>query len=129
MEKVHNKSEWSYNPSTENVVVFFLLGENDSGKTSWANVFFGLIHPSKIAVLSKEKNFGASMISERTDLLFIDEWVYETMAPDQMKTILQGGYFSQAVKHEKPKMTKMNGGIYITCQRMPKFGNNDVMSQ
>ena len=102
-----------------------VLGENDSGKTSWANVLFGLIHPSKIAVLSKEKNFGASMISERTELLFIDEWVYETMAPDQMETILQGGYFSQAIKHESPRMTNMNAGIYFTCQRMPNFGDDE----
>uniref|UniRef100_A0A7M5XD39 Uncharacterized protein n=3 Tax=Clytia hemisphaerica TaxID=252671 RepID=A0A7M5XD39_9CNID len=101
------------------------VGDNNSGKTSWGNVLFGLIHPSKIAVLSKEKNFGASMITERTELLFIDEWVYETMAPDQMKTILQGGYFSQAVKHEKPRMTKMNAGIYITCQKMPHFGDDE----
>ncbi|XP_066934470.1 uncharacterized protein [Clytia hemisphaerica] len=101
-------------------------GSNNSGKTSWANVLLGLIPHNNVAILSKEKTFGSMIINKRTELLFIDEWVYETMAPDQVKSILQGGYFSQAVKNQKPRRTKMNGGIYITCQAMPKFDSIDV---
>ncbi|XP_066922183.1 uncharacterized protein [Clytia hemisphaerica] len=101
-------------------------GSNNSGKTSWANVLLGLIPHNNVAIFSKEKTFGSMMINKRTELLFIDEWVYETMAPDQVKSILQGGYFSQAVKNQKPRRTKMNGGIYITCQAMPKFDSIDV---
>ena len=62
------------------------------------------------------------MISKCTELLYIDEWVFDTMSPDQIKSILQGGYFSQVVKNKAPRRTKMSGGIYITAQRLLKFG-------
>ncbi len=64
------------------------------------------------------------MITERTELLFIDEWVYDTMSPDQIKSILQGGYFTQAIKNQQPRRTMMNGAIYITAQALPKFGDD-----
>ena len=34
-----------------------------------------------------------------------------------LKSILQGGWFSQAVKNQASRRTRMDGGIYMTCHR------------
>lgn len=100
-----------------------VVGDRDSGKSSWANVLFGLIDRSKIAVLTKEQNFGASMIKDDTELLYVDEWTDKMMTPDLLKTLLQGGYFAQSVKHQSPQMQEMNAGVFITCNNVPSFGD------
>lgn len=106
-----------------------VVGAPDSGKSSWANIFFGLIPRSSIAVLTKEQNFGASMINAGTELLYIDEWTDAMLSSDQVKTIFQGGYFAQSIKHKTPKMEEMNAGVFITCNNLPSFGteNDNVM--
>ena len=99
-----------------------VVGASDSGKTSWANVFFGIIPRERIAVLTKEQTFGASMIEDDTELLYLDEWNKEMMTEDLLKTVLQGGYFPQAIKHSTPKMQDMNAGVYMTCNKLPDYG-------
>ena len=99
-----------------------VVGASDSGKTSWANVFFGIIPRERIAVLTKEQTFGASMIEDDTELLYLDEWNKEMMTEDLLKTVLQGGYFPQAIKHSTPKMQDMNAGVYMTCNKLPNYG-------
>lgn len=103
-----------------------VVGESDSGKSSWANVFLGLIPESKVAVLTKEKSFGASMIGDDTQLLYMDEWNQDMVSSDLLKTLLQGGYFPQSIKHKSPKMQTMNAGVYITCNNLPHFGEEDA---
>lgn len=49
-------------------------GGNNSGKLSWARIFFGLINRSKVASVTKEKTFSLSMVDENTDLIVIDKW-------------------------------------------------------
>ena len=98
------------------------VGQFDSGKTSWNRVFHGIIPASKMAVLTKEEKFGASMIQDDTELLCIDEWNKSTMTDDMLKTVLQGGFFAQAIKHAAPKMQQMNAGVYLTCNNVPNFG-------
>ena len=102
-----------------------VVGDRDSGKTSWANVLFGIIPEAKTAMLSKEKNFGASMISDDTELLYVDEWNSDMMTSDLLKTLLQGGSFPQSIKHATPRIQKMNAGVYMTCNILPSFGNED----
>ena len=99
-----------------------VVGEGDSGKSSWVRVLFGLIDHSKRAVLTKEQHFGASMIKDDTELLFVDEWNVKMMTSDLLKTLLQGGYFAQSVKHQSPQMQEMNAGVYLTCNNLPDFG-------
>ena len=99
-----------------------VVGAKDSGKTSWAKVFFGIVPKEKIAVLTKEGNFGASMIEDDTELLWVDEWTKEMMSEDLLKTMLQGGYFAQAIKHSQPKMQSMQAGVYLTCNKIPDYG-------
>ena len=102
-----------------------VVGESDSGKSSLANILFGLIPEEKIAVLTKEKVFGSSMIAEDTQLLFVDEWNADMMSSDLLKTLLQGGYFPQSIKHSSPKMQTMSAGVFITCNNLPTFGIED----
>ena len=99
-----------------------VVGEKNSGKTTWSKVFFGLIPKQKIAVLSKEDHFGASMINDDTELLWIDEWKKEMLSDDTLKTMMQGGYFTQSVKHQNPKMQNMQAGVYMTCNKIPNYG-------
>lgn len=103
-----------------------VVGASDSGKTSWANVFFGIIPRERIAVLTKEQTFGASMIEDDTELLYLDEWNKEMMSDDLLKTVLQGGFFPQAVKHSSPKMQEMNAGVYMTCNKLPDYGTEQL---
>jgi len=93
-----------------------VVGEKDSGKSSWARIFFGMMPKSKIAVLTKEKTFGASLIKDDTQLIYIDEWCKETVDADLGKTLFQGGIFAQAMKHRAPSMQDNQAGtltIYL----------------
>ena len=103
-----------------------VVGDKDSGKTTWVKVFFGLMQKEKIAVLTKEENFGAQMIQDDTELLWIDEWKKEMISDDLLKTMLQGGYFAQSIKHSSPKMQNMQAGVYVTCNNIPDYGAEQV---
>ena len=50
-----------------------VAGPKDSGKTSWASIFHPIITPGKIASITSERQFFASMIDEQTQLVFVDE--------------------------------------------------------
>ena len=99
-----------------------VVSEKDSGKSSWSQILMGIIPQSKVAVLTKEKHFGASMICDDTQLLHKDEWNADVMTSDLLKTLLQGGHFLQSIKHGTPRMQEMNAGVYITCNILPNFG-------
>ena len=111
---------WQLPHKTTKLVV---VGDRNSGKTSWSRVFFGLMPKEKIAILTKEEHFGTSMITDDTELLWIDEWKKEMLSDDTLKTMMQGGYFSQSVKHQTPKMQNMQAGVYLTCNKIPDYGD------
>lgn len=46
-----------YDQLLQKVRKLVVCGESNSGKTYWAQMFFGLINPSKIATLTQEKAF------------------------------------------------------------------------
>ena len=48
-------------------------GVNNSAKSLWARIFFGLMNRSRIRSVTNEKIFGLSMVDEDTKLIFIDE--------------------------------------------------------
>ena len=100
-----------------------VVGDKDSGKTSWARVFFGIMNHNKIAILTKEENFGASMINDDTELLWVDEWSKAMLPDNLLKTLLQGGPFAQSIKFLSPKMQDMQAGVYITCNKIPDYGD------
>ena len=66
------------------------------------------------------------MINEDTELLFVDEWNNDMMSSDLSKTLLQGGSFAQSIKHDTPRLQKMNAGVYMTCNHLPTFGIEDA---
>ena len=101
-----------------------VYGDSDSGKSSWARLFFGLISQSNIASITKEKSFGCSMLNEATELIFIDEWNSKTMSADTAKQLIQGGWFIQSVKYQTGKSISNNAGIYLTCNSLPDFGDD-----
>ena len=70
-----------------------VVGEHDSGKSSWVQVLFGLTPEKRIATISKEKVFGTSMLDDETHLIFIDEWNKDTLSSDQVKILFQGKHF------------------------------------
>ena len=51
-----------------------VAGPKDSGKTSWLNIFHRIIPSAAIASLTKEKQFSAAMITNKTQLVIVDEY-------------------------------------------------------
>ena len=100
-----------------------VCGENNSGKSSWARLFFGLLNPSRIASVTKEKTFGMSMIEDDTELIFIDEWSEATLDISNVKTLFQGGWMVKAVKNRNPEKVNNQAGMYLTCNVLPNFGD------
>ena len=98
-------------------------GPRDSGKTSWACVLHRIISSDRIASITKERQFSASMINDETELVIIDDWSGHTMGSDLAKTLLQGGWFVTARKHEQPKCVWNNSPFYITTNSVPDFGD------
>ena len=68
------------------------VGKSNSGKTSWAKLFYGLLGKSKVITISKEKIFGLANLEEETELIFVDEWAEETISAENAKILLQGSY-------------------------------------
>ena len=86
-------------------------GPKDSGKTTGASVFLGIILIKFVASITQEAQFSLSMINEDTQLVFLDEWSDRTLASDMAKVVLQGGFMVQAIKHGKPR--SMENRIYL----------------
>ena len=99
-----------------------VCGTNNSGKSSWARIFFGLMNMSKIVWVTKEKTFGLSMVDEDTDLIFIDEWSENTLEIVNIKTLFQGGWMVKSVKHQDAQLFDNKTGIYLTFNELPEFG-------
>ena len=104
---------------TRKLVVY---GPKDSGKTSWFHVFLGVIPMKFIASITSEKQFAASMITNDSELIFLDEWSEHTLQSDMAKTVLQGGFLTKAVKHQTGTCIINNSPFYITTNMLPKFG-------
>lgn len=132
-----------------------LVGDRNSGKTSLVNVLLGLTQPEFVATLSREKVFGTSMISNDTQLIFIDELCAEILPADQAKLLLQGGMLTVPKKHGKPEVVDNTAGsfcwidisvslfhrfnanhdfqafhfllvgIFVTCNGLPNYGGHE----
>ena len=80
-----------------------VVGPPDSGKTAWASVFHRIVPKEYIVSVTSEHQLSASMITEATQLVIIDEWSNNTMNADLAKTLLQGGWMVTAIKHSQPR--------------------------
>ena len=101
-----------------------VIGAKDSGKTTWASVFLGIIRRKFIASITQENQYFCAMIDEDTQIIFLDEWAGRTLQSDMAKLVLQGGYMVSAVKHGKPKILDNRCTFYITTNEVPYFGND-----
>ena len=102
-----------------------VTGPRDSGKTSWASIFRRIIPEEYIASITNERQFSASMITNDTQLVLIDEWSTNTMTSDLAKTVLQGGWMVTAVKHSQPRCLNYHSPFYITTNNVPDFGTEN----
>ena len=107
-----------------------LASPRDSGKTSWTRLFQRIIAPEYVASITSERQFSASMITEATQLVIIDEWSSNTMNADLAKTLLQGGWMVTAVKHGLPRSVNSYSLFYITTNKVLDFKDeNDNVQQ
>ena len=83
-------------------------------------MYFSIVH------ISKEGVFARSELNEDTELVVIDEWSKETMHSDVVKTVLQGGSLTIARKLKDPCTFNSKVPFYITTNKIPDFGDDDV---
>ena len=95
------------------------MGPEDSGKTTWASVFLGIIRRKFIASITQENQFSCAMINENTQIIFLDEWAEGTVQSHMAKLVLQGGYMVSALKHGNPKILDNRSPFYITTNEVP----------
>ena len=50
------------------------VGPSDSGKTTWLSPILAVVDPDHLATATNEGKFAAHMLTEDTQLMFIDEW-------------------------------------------------------
>ena len=65
------------------------------------------------------------MISEDTQLVFIDEWLPDTLQSDAAKVTLQGGLIPVAKKNQQPDLIDNRAPFYITTNDVPYFREDD----
>ncbi len=88
-----------------------LVGPRDSGKTSWAAIFRRIIPPDKIASISYDNQFSAT-IDDETQIVIIDEW--SEVRPNLAKSLLKSSRF-----------INNNCPFYITTDHLPDFGDEN----
>lgn len=101
------------------------VGDPDSGKTSWFAPYEGIISQDKLASVTRDRHFSASMLSSETECLFVDEWPPDSLTGDDAKRILQGGYIAIPQKHKEAVRVVYRSGVYITCNEIPPFAEID----
>ena len=99
-----------------------LVGDPNSGKTSWFAPFQGIIPVKAIASVTREKQFAAYTINEETQVVFIDEWSSDSMCAEDAKRVLQGGLQILPQKHKEASICIYQSGFFITTNEMPNFG-------
>ena len=102
-----------------------VYGPKDSGKTSWFQVFLGIIPIQYVALITQEKQFSTSMIKQDTQIVFLDEWSENSLQSDMAKVVLHGGYMPKSTKHKDATFVSNNSPYYITTNSLPSFGAED----
>ena len=100
---------------------FCLVGDPNSGKTSWSAPFQGIIPVKAIASVTREKQLAAHTVNEETQVVFIDEWSSDSMCAEDAKRVLQGGIQTLPQKHKEASICIYQSGFFITKNEMPNF--------
>ena len=72
----------NYNRKPQKDKVPCLVGQTNSGKTSLFMPILGIIHHSNVATITKQRVFNKVMISNNTEVIFINEATESTMDID-----------------------------------------------
>ena len=99
-----------------------LVGNPNSGRTSWFAPFQGIISVKAIASVTREKQFATHKINQETQVVFIDEWSSDSMCAENAKRVLQGGIQILPQKHKEASICIYQKGFFITTNAMPNFG-------
>ena len=67
-----------------------------------------------VASITQERQFAAASIEEYTQLVVLDEWSEYTLQSDMAKSVLQGGFMVNSVKHKRVKCIDNKAPFYIT---------------
>ncbi|KAK3737765.1 hypothetical protein QZH41_002735 [Actinostola sp. cb2023] len=102
-----------------------LIGPSNSGKTSLFMATNRIIDPSKVARVTKQREFNKAMIDEDTELINLDEARVELMEIDDWKIITQGGWTAHDRKWKTAKGFLNKAPIFITCQKELDFGSTE----
>ena len=102
-----------------------LVGEADSGKTSLFYPILGLIHHNNVATITKQKVFNKAMISQYTEVIFIDEACASMLDVDDWKILTQGGYTACDVKYQSAKSFFNRCPMVLTAQQHLEFKAED----
>ena len=102
-----------------------LVGDANSGKTSLFAPILGVIPPSKIARVTKQKSFNKAMIDEQTEVIFVDEASVDIMDIDDWKILTQGGWTAHDRKFSTARGFVNRCPMLLTCQKELKFPKED----
>ena len=77
------------------------IGSPDSGKVSLFSPVFQIVPLSRIARVTKQKNFNKAMIDDLTEVIFLDEAYPGLLDIDDWKIMCQRGFTSHDSKWKK----------------------------
>ena len=101
------------------------VGDANSGKTSLFQPILGLVHHSNIATVTKQRVFNKAMITQYTEVIFVDEASTSTMDIDDWKILTQGGFTACDVKYQTARSFINRCPMLITAQQELQFKPED----
>lgn len=115
----------NYNGKKHKEKVPCLVGESNSGKSSLFFPILGIVNHTNIATITKQRSFNKAMITKFTECVFIDEATESTLAIDDWKVLMQGGFAAFDVKYETAKAFINRCPMLITAQQKLSFSGED----
>ena len=105
--------------------VFQSEAGSPSRPRTWANVFLVIIPLRFVTSITREKQLRASMPSDDTQIILLDEWAEDKLQSNVAKVVLHGGFMVSAVNHSDPKIVMSSCPFYILMFHVPYFGENE----
>ena len=103
-----------------------LIGAADSGKTSLFAPILKIVPPTKIARVTKQRAFNRAMITNDTEVIFIDEAHMKLMDGNGWKILTQGGWTAHDVKFSTARGFVNKCPMFVGCQEELQFDDHDV---
>ena len=104
-----------------------VTGETDSGKYTWFSPFMGIIPTDCIAGITRGKQFAGHLKNENTEVVFMDEWIIDSLNAEDTKKVLQGGLLMLPRKHKETEKFAYNSD-FISQQMRCQILGRDLMT-